>query len=402
MDYDAIVIGLGGLGSAAAYRLATRPGVRVLGLEQFELGHDRGASQDESRIIRLSYHRPEYVALAKRAYAAWDEVESASGQRIVTVTGGLDLAPEGAAESIDDYAAAMASASVPFECLDDGAIRSRWPQWRLPPNTRGLFQAAGGIADPSIANAAHRRLARALGATLVEHAPVTAIRAAHGEVAVTAAVGGRARTFTAGSVIVATDAWTNDLLGPLGWPLELRVTREQVTWFDTGKNATDASAFDPDAFPVWIWLDDPSFYGFPSHRGRGPKVGQDVGGRDTTATTRTFDADPDALARVQRFVADHLPTIGPPRSTKTCLYTLTPDRDFVVDRLPDAPEVVAVLGAAHAFKFAALLGSLLADLALDPAGARPGPELDLFRIDRPGLRRAQPAQIGESRAEAPA
>jgi len=160
------------------------------------------------------------------------------------------------------------------------------------------------------------------------------------------------------------------------------VTREQVTWYEP----PDRGAFAPERFPIWIWLDEPSFYGFPSHRSRGPKVGQDVGGRATTAATRSFDPDPDGLGRVEAFVRERLPGIGRAVATKTCLYTLTPDRDFVVDRLPGAPGVVVALGAAHAFKFAALLGARLADLALDPARRPPARDLELFAIDRPNLR----------------
>src|SRR5690242_413191 len=135
-SYDAIVIGLGGIGSAAAYRLAAAGGGRrILGLEQFELGHDRGASSDVSRITRLSYHRREYVELAIEAQAAWREVERASGETILTMTGGLDLAPPGAAESIDDYAGAMTAARVPFEWLDEVDVARRWPVWPLEPGT---------------------------------------------------------------------------------------------------------------------------------------------------------------------------------------------------------------------------------------------------------------------------
>jgi sarcosine oxidase len=377
--YDAIVVGLGGIGSAAAYRLAAAGGGRrILGLEQFELGHDRGASSDVSRITRLSYHRREYVELAIEAQAAWREVERASGETILTITGGLDLAPPGAVESIDDYADAMTASGVAFEWLDEVGVARCWPQWRLDPGTRAIFQADGGIADPDRGNAAHQRLARAAGATLLEHTPVTRIEDQGGEVTVQVEDG---RRFTAGSVVIATDAWTNDLLEPLGPSLPLSVTREQVTWFE----ATHTAAFDPSRFPIWIWLGQPSFYGFPTYRGPGPKVGEDVGGRETTASTRTFLTDPDCLGRVERFLAGHLPGAVGESTTKTCLYTLTPDRDFVIDRLPEHPGVLVALGAAHAYKFAALFGTLLADLALDPAGGEPAPRLDLFAVDRPAL-----------------
>lgn len=385
--YDAIVVGLGAIGSAAAYRLAAR-GARVLGLEQFELGHERGASQDESRIIRLSYHRPEYVELAKDAYAAWREVEATAGERILTITGGLDLGPPGAPEAIEDYAAAMAAADVDFEWLDTADLVRRWPQWRLDEGTRGLFQAAAGIADPSVGNPAHRRLAREHGAELVERTKVAAVRESRGELVVETVDG---RRFGAGAVVVAADAWTNGLLAPLGRPMPLRVTREQVTWFE----AHDPAAFEPARFPIWIWLGEPSFYGFPAHRGRGPKVGQDIGGRETTADGRSFEPDLEGLRRVEAFLERHLPGALGRSTTKTCLYTLTPDRDFVLDCLPELPGVVVALGAAHGFKFAALFGRLLADLALEPArpAGAAAPGAGLFACDRPGLSVAQPANL---------
>jgi sarcosine oxidase len=378
-SYDAVVIGLGGIGSAAAYRLAATSGKRILGLEQFELGHDRGASQDVSRITRRSYHRREYVELAITAQAAWREVEQAAGETILTMTGGLDLAPPDAAESIDDYAGSMTAAGVAFEWLDAVGVARRWPQWRLDPGTRAIFQEDAGIVDPERGNAAHQRLARAAGATLLEHARVTAIRD-HGRELDVAIEDGR--SFTTGAIVLAADAWTNELLAPLGQQLPLTVTREQVTWFESA----DPTAFAPERFPVWIWLDMPSFYGFPTYRSPGPKVAEDIGGRPTTAQGRTFLTDPDCLARVETFLAKRMPgAIGPPVRTKTCLYTLTPDRDFVIDRLPDHPGVVLALGAAHAYKFAALLGTILAELALDAGRRAPAPELALFALGRDAL-----------------
>lgn len=387
--YDVIVVGLGGIGSAAAYRLALTSGTRVLGLEQFEVGHDRGASQDVSRITRLSYHRREYVELAIEGQAAWREIEDAAGERLITLTGGLDLAPLNAAESIEDYATSMTAAGVAFEWLDAMAIARRWPQWRLDDGTRAIFQADAGILDPERGNAAHRRLAEAAGATLLQRTRVTAIRDHDGELEVALAGGA---PMTAGSVVMATDAWTNHLLEPLGWPLPLGVTREQVAWHEP----TDPESFDARAFPIWIWLDQPSFYGFPAYRAGGPKIGEDLGGQPTTADGRSFEPDPAGLARVERFLAAHLPTaMGRRLGVKTCLYTVTPDRDFVVDRLPDHPGVVVGLGAAHGYKFAALFGRWLADLALDPARRTPEP---LFAVDRSALRPAsvEPGTSGDS------
>ena len=388
-SFDAIVIGLGGLGSAAAYRLATALGrPRILGVEQFELGHDRGASQDVSRITRLSYHHADYVRLAIEAQAAWREVEAAAGETILTMTGGLDIGPPNAAESIDDYAAAMTEVGVPFEWLDDAAVARRWPQWRLDPGTRALFQADAGIADPDRGNAAHQRLARAAGATLLDEVRVTSIEDRGGELAVTVEDG---RTWRAGSVVVATDAWTNDLLAPLGVELPLRVTREQVTWHA----AADPAMFAPERFPIWIWLDAPSFYGFPTYRAYGPKLGEDIGGRPTTAAGRSFDLDLDCLDRAGAFLERHLPGVTTaPLRTKTCLYTLTPDRDFVLDRVRGHPGVVVALGAAHAYKFAAWFGVQLAELALDPSRRPPDARLSRFAIGRRALVATEPGPHG--------
>jgi sarcosine oxidase len=382
-DWDAIVVGLGGIGSAAACWLANRLGDRVLGLERFELGHVRGASQDHSRIIRLSYHRPDYVRLARRAYATWAEVEAASGVRIVTRTGGLDLFPPGAAIDPAAYADSMAAEGVPFERLDAAETMRRVPAWRLDEGTVAFHQAEAGIADPIRANAAHQRLARAGGATLLDRAPVIALRDSGGELAVTTADGA---THTTGRLILAVDAWTNDLLAALDRQLPLTVTREQVTYFE----APRPDPFAPGRFPVWIWMDDPSYYGFPTYGEPGPKAAQDVGGRETTADGRDFEPDPVARERLAAFLDRHLP--GMTRRelmTKTCLYTLTPDRDFVVDRLPDHRAVIVLLGAAHAFKFASVLGRIAAELACD--GETPSAvDLAAFRIDRPILLEPDP------------
>jgi sarcosine oxidase len=373
-----VVVGLGGLGSAAAYRLARRLGEDVLGLERFEFGHDHGASEDHSRIIRFSYHTPAYVRLAFGAYEAWAQVEAEAGQRLVVRTGGLDLWPaEAARYAIDDHQASLRGCGVPFELLETGEVLRRWPEWKLGEGTLGIFQPDGGLVDASRANAAHRRLAAAHGATLLERARVTALRPQpDGTVLVEIAGLGEV---LAEDVVLAADAWTNELLEPLGAGLPLTVTQEQVTYFASPR----PEAFTPERFPIWIWMDEPSFYGFPAYGLPGPKVGQDIGGRVVTADTRDFEVDVAAAARVEAFLAEHLPgVLGPPLLRKTCLYTLTPDRDFIIDRIPGCPRVLLLQGAAHAYKFAAHLGRIAAELVVDGAT-----EADLapFRIDRAAI-----------------
>jgi sarcosine oxidase len=380
LDYDYIVLGLGGLGSAAAYWLSREAGSDVLGLEQFELGHVRGESQDHSRIIRLSYHTPAYVELARQAYAAWDALEKESGQQVVLQTGGLDIAPRVSAIPLESYSDSMRARGVPFEHLDAAEIMRRWPQFRLTNDIHGLYQERSGIVMAARANAAHQQMAREHGASLRDRAPVMGIRSAGGEIDVD--TGDRA--YRCHRLLIAAGPWSNGALGHFGIELPLEVTQEQVTYFASPRPRD----FFPDRFPVWIWMDDPCYYGFPVFGEAGPKAAQDAGGKPVTADTRSFEPDPANARRVRDFLGRYLPgAIGPEIYTKTCLYTLTPDRDFVIDRLPNAEGVVVAIGAGHAFKFASLIGKTLAELART---GRSEADITPFTIDRPILREKNP------------
>jgi sarcosine oxidase len=372
------VVGLGGLGSAAAYWLARR-GAAVTAFEQFELGHVRGASHDRSRIIRRTYHTRGYVELTGGAYDAWAAVEREIGHDIVTRTGGIDVFPPDAAIDHHAYTASLAAAGVPFDWIDSDEIRRRWPALAGPAidGATAIFQADTGIVPADRATETLQHLARARGARLVPQTPVTAIRPVGGAVDVVTA--GATERFDA--VVLACDGWVNRLLGPLGHDIPLVVLREQVSYFP----AADLAPFQPGRFPVWIWMDDPCFYGFPVYGdSTAVMAAEDCGGPEVDPDTRTFEPDPDAEARVTEFVRRLVggALAGTPRST-TCLYTLTADRDFVVDRLPDHPQVLVALGAAHGFKFASWFGRALAELALD--GGTPD-DISPFSITRPGLR----------------
>jgi sarcosine oxidase len=357
-EFDVIVLGLGGIGSGAAYWLAKR-GAKVLGIEQFELGHARGESHDHSRIIRLSYVTPAYVRLAKEAYAAWESVEKDAGERLVFRTGGLDIGPRDGAIPLAGYAQAMSECGVPFEELDAAAIRKRWPAFAIGDDVHALYQADGGIVAAERATAAHQRAARAFGAVLRDGTPVTALEG-DGETVEVEAGGERYR---ARKLVIAAGPWSARALAPFGVRLPLEVTKEQAMYF----RARDVASFEFGRFPVWIWMDDPSFYGFPVFGEPGAvKATQDAGGLPVDADTRSFDEDPAITARVSAFLERYLPgAFGPTHLVKTCLYTLTPDRDFVIDAVPGHPNVCVAIGAGHAFKFASAIGRILGDLALD-------------------------------------
>ncbi len=379
-EFDVIVLGLGGIGSGAAY-WAARSGARVLGIERFDLGHARGGSHDHSRIIRLSYHARNYVALAKEAYAAWAQLEYDVGERLVFKTGGLDLGPRDGAIPLQGYADAMDACEVPYETLDAAEIRRRFAAFAVGDDVWGLFQADGGIVAAERATAAHQRAAVVAGATLLEHTPVTRIDVRDGEVLV--AAGGT--TYRAGQLIVASGAWTNEALAHAGLHLPLDVTKEQAMYF----RPANSEPFAFGSFPVWIWMDDPSFYGFPVFGESGAiKVTQDAGGRSVDPNTRTFEPDAEITARVRAFLAAHLPALDAPVHTiKTCLYTLTPDRDFIIDTLPMHRNVHVAVGAGHAFKFASAIGRILSDLALRGTTRS---DISGFSLARPILHMAQP------------
>ncbi len=371
-EFEYIVLGLGGIGSGALYWLARQAGGEVLGLEQFEIGHVRGGSQDHSRIIRLSYHTPGYVALAKAAYAAWTAVEIDLGESLIVKTGGLDLFPANAAIPSDDYTASLDASGVPYEWLSATEVMARWPQFRLTDDVQALYQAESGIAPAAKCNAAHLKLAQQHGAVVRDGAGETAVSDQGGSITVKA--GGE--TYRCRKLIVANGAWTNHTLAQFGRKLPLTVTQEQVVYYDTPY----AAEFMPDRFPIWIWMDEPSFYGFPVYGEAGPKAAQDVGGEVVTAESRSFAPNPALQQRVNDFVQRILPrAYGPPILSKTCLYTLTPDRDFVIDTLPENPNVIVAVGAGHAFKFASVIGRILSELALKGTTDQ---DISAFRINR--------------------
>ncbi len=379
-DYDVIVAGLGALGSGAAYWLAKR-GARVLGLEQFEFGHARGSSHDWSRIIRKSYFSPAYVRLAIEAYAAWDSLEREAGERVVYKTGGLDVGPRDGAIPLSNYADSMEACGVSFEQLDAAEIRRRWPVWQIDDEIHGLFQPDSGVVAADRATDLLRRTATAHGATLREHVPILSMRDVDGEIEVEA--GGE--RYRAGKLVIAAGGWSDRALAHFGVRIPFEVTKEQVLYFAS----RDLPGFAFGTFPIWIWMDDPSFYGFPVFgEPNAVKITQDAGGKPVDADTRGFEEDREMTARVTGFMERYLPSaLGEVVRMKTCLYALTPDRDFIIDTLPEHPNVSVTVGGGHAFKFASVIGRILSELALD--GATPS-DISAFKIDRPILRLTNP------------
>ncbi len=371
---DFVVAGLGALGSATCHELARR-GHRVVGLERFELGHARGASHDTSRILRHSYHTPAYVRLTQQAYADWARLEGDSGEDLVTVVGGLDLFPPGAAISPVDYTTSLDAVGIDHEVLDPSDVARRWPQFRLPEGTLVLHQPDAAIVPAGRGTRVLQEQARRRGADLREQTPVTAVRDLGNGGLEVGTTGGVVRCER---LVVCADAWTNDVLAGLGVQVPLEVTLEQVTYFRPER----PDDFAPGRLPLWIWMDDPSYYGFPCFGEPTVKAAQDCGGPVVDPDHRTSSRDPVMEGRLARHVRSLLPASGAPVRSLRCQYTLTPDRDFVLSAVPGHPSVVVGLAAAHGFKFAPTFGRLLADLAVD---GRTSTDLTPFRMDRPGL-----------------
>jgi sarcosine oxidase len=386
--YRVIVIGCGAIGAASAYWLSRRlGGDAVLALEQYELGHDRGASEDHSRVIRHAYTRTDYTALTPAAYQSWNVVERETGLRLVHRTGGLIMAARDSPgmEYVDATAAAMAAAGLPYEMLSGAAVRERWPQWRIGGEHAALFDPETGILDIRRGGAAHLALARARGATIRPEAPVSAIAENATGVTVTAA----GENYAADQVVLAGGAWNPVLLGLLGTSMPITLTEEQVTYFAT----PNVREFTPERFTVFglIAEDGLLYYGIPVYGEVAVKAGLDGAGPVVTPQSHTSAPDPQRVAKVRAFLKRYLPgAVGPELYTRVCCYDFPPDRDFIVDYVPGSARVLICAGAGHAGKFAGLLGRILTELAVDGTSQFP---VSAFRADRPAIAGAGPVQV---------
>jgi len=369
-QYDVIVVGLGAIGSAALRALAKR-GVRVLGIERFALGHDQGSSHGETRMIRLGYfEHPSYVPLLRRTYALWRELESEADTRLLHITG---IAEMGLPDS--DVVAGTLAASrmhdLPHEVLNAKEAMQRFPAFRLPQDFVCVVQPDGGFVAVEAAMAVLIGQAKAAGAEAWAETMVQAATPAGNGVRVATSRG----EVEAKSVIVAAGPWMSRLVPHL----PLHVTRQVMTWF----TPREPALFELGRLPVFLMrTPHGNHYGFPSTDGATVKIAKHHH-LDEAVYPETVDRTVSAKdeAAIRAAVTAHIPAAdGPLAQAKTCLYTMTPDHDFIVDLMPGAPNVViASACSGHGFKFAPVIGEILADLAVSGATSH---DISRFRLSR--------------------
>lgn len=355
-SFDTIVIGVGGMGSAALWHLARR-GQRVLGLERFDLGHAMGSSHGFNRIIRLAYfEHPAYVPWLRRAYMLWRETETLAGEQLLYITGGIDAGLEDG-RIVQGSLEACRMHDLPHEAMGAGEVNARFPGYRLPAHYAAIYQPDGGFVASERAIMAHAGLAIANGAEIRAREAVVAIEPGDGRVTVVTERG----RYEAGRVVVSPGAWIADLAPGLAG--KAVPERQVLGWFQPLK----PELFTPQAFPVSnILTEFGHYYQFPAWGLPGFKIGlynhlREHGHPDQLSREPT-EADEAVLRRAVRELFPDAD--GPALRLAACLFSNTPDEHFVIDTLPDHPEiVVASPCSGHGFKFASAVGEALADLA---------------------------------------
>jgi len=378
MGYDAIVVGVGGMGSAALWQLA-RKGYRALGLERFDIPHAHGSSHGVSRIIRLPYYEaPDYVPLLRRAYELWREIEAATGQELLVVTGSIDAGPADGAL----FRGALASAELhdlDHEVLTGREVNARFPGYALDPDACAVFQPQGGLLASERAIVAHTLAAQSLGAVVRARERVLGWDARPGGDGVVVRTDkGR---YEAHTLILAAGAWMAELAPALAG--RAVPERQVLAWLQPHRPAL----FARDRFPVFN-LDVPEgrFYGFPVYEVPGFKFGRYHHREEAVAPDdprREPDAEDERLLRA--FAERYFPNgSGPTMALRSCLFTNTPDEHFVIDRYPDLPQVLlASPCSGHGYKFCSVVGEILAELATGDRRTRH--DIDFLRLDRPAM-----------------
>lgn len=370
--YDAIVVGLGAMGSATAYHLAAG-GARVLGLDRYHPPHELGSSHGLTRIIREAYFEdPAYVPLVQRAYELWAELEKASERQLFIQTGGVMVGPStgvlvsGARRSAEQH-------HLQHEVLSSAELHRRFPVFEPQAEMNGVWEPRAGVLFPELAIQSHLGLASKSGAELHFNEPVLKWEADGEGVRVQT----ESATYTAAKLVVSAGPWATSLMPGLALPLT--VERQVLYWFDP---SSQAALFRPPSCPIYIWEYGMGkfFYGFPD-LGDGIKVAMHHQGPVADPSKVEREVRAEEVERMREVLKRFMPAAaGRLRATAACLYTNTPDEHFILDRHPLYPQVVVVSPCSgHGFKFSSVVGEVATALVCDK---EPEFDLNLFRIGR--------------------
>jgi sarcosine oxidase len=372
--YDAIVVGVGGMGSATAWQLAKR-GKRVLGLEQFDIPHASGSSHGINRIIRLAYYEdPSYVPLLKRAYELWRELESECGEHLLHITGSIDASePDGIV-----FTGALESCrlhDLSHEVLTSAELTRRFPAYRLPDDYLALYQEEGGFLLSERCIVQHAEEAMKHGAEIHGREEVLDWTGSENGISVRSTRG----TYRTDKLIFTAGAWMGRLVDELA-PL-LQPERQVLAWLQP----LEPSLFTPETFPVFnLTVPEGRYYGFPVYGNPGFKIGRYHHLDEAIDPSEPLRAPNEADEEVLRaYVSRYAPAAnGPTLALRTCIFTNSPDEHFIIDTLPDDERVImASPCSGHGFKFCSVIGEILADLAMDGSTRH---DISLFRLDRFG------------------
>ena len=366
-DVDFLVLGLGAMGSAALYHLA-RMGKAVVGLEQFEPGHKLGSSHGHSRAFRTLYHDPLYTELAEAALPLWQELEAVSTESILYLSGWLAFARSGS-ENLKCRLEAIKKSRTHFEILDPKDVGERFPALQISADSIACYTPRAGFLDPARAVLAQLSVAEKSGAEILAGVRVEEIDLSRERPEVRMTDG----AFRVDRLVITAGPWAGEVLEDLNLPL--RVTRQQKFYF----SAERTEDLVPERLPVYTDLDT-EFYGFPLH-GPGIKAADDSQGETTSARTIDRTLDLEKGRELGAWLSRLMPRAGFRfLEGSTCMYTMTPDEDFLIGPHPRKPSVLIAAGfSGHGFKFATLVGRILAELAVD--GQTPYP-ISRFRLDR--------------------
>lgn len=358
-NYDTIVIGTGGVGSATLYHLAKR-GVKVLGLDRFPPGHDRGSSHGRTRVVRQAYfEHPDYVPLLLRAYELWDELSHRCGKQLYHEIGLLQVGPPDG-HVVPGVLKAAQQHRLNIDHLSADQARRCFPAFRVPNGWEAVFEPRAGYLDVEDCVLAHLGEAQKLGADLRTGVEVRGWHTENGGVVVETDTG----NFHAAKLVIAAGPWANSFLSELG--VQLTVLRSSVFWYPIAGDSLRADR----GCPAYLFDTPECHYGIPQVDDNGFKIAEHSGPRSARLVNDPLQANREVnlieQTHVEAFLGSHIPGVGRPLLHHTvCLYTMSSDENFIVDVHPEETRVAFAAGlSGHGFKFTCVLGEILADLAL--------------------------------------